>query len=321
ALGKVEAAHAGDLLCAGRQGKACKVTPIARHPLYELAIATRDRKDDVRLSGALAKLIEEDGGLRLIHDADLHEMRLAGQGDAHLRIVLDKLKRRYGVDVATQAPATPYRETIRKGVTQRGRHKKQTGGHGQFGEVVIEIRPLARGEGFQFIDKITGGVVPRQWIPAVEQGVRDAMEKGPLGFPVVDVAVTLIDGSYHSVDSSEMAFRQAGRLAMSEALQQASPILLEPIEKLTIYAPSATTAKINSAVSSRRGQILGFDSRAGWSGWDRIEVFLPHHERQDFILELRSLTQGLGSFEAAFDHMVELTGRKADEVARAKVAA
>ena len=321
ALGKIDAAKAGDLLCAGCEGRAAKVEPIARHPLYELAIATRDRKDDVRLSGALAKLIEEDGGLRLIHDADLHEMRLAGQGDAHLRIVLDKLKRRYGVDVATQAPATPYRETIRKGVTQRGRHKKQTGGHGQFGEVVIEIRPLARGEGFQFIDKITGGVVPRQWIPAVEQGVRDAMEKGPLGFPVVDVAVTLIDGSYHSVDSSEMAFRQAGRLAMSEALQQASPILLEPIEKLTIYAPSATTAKINSAVSSRRGQILGFDSRAGWSGWDRIEVFLPHHERQDFILELRSLTQGLGSFEAAFDHMVELTGRKADEVAKAKVAA
>ncbi|HEX6858852.1 MAG TPA: elongation factor G [Caulobacteraceae bacterium] len=320
ALGKIDAAHGGDLLCVGREGRAAKVEPIARHPLYELAIATRDRKDDVRLSGALAKLIEEDGGLRLIHDADAHEMRLAGQGDSHLRLVLEKLKRRYGLEIATQAPSTPYRETIRKGVTQRGRHKKQTGGHGQFGDVVIEIRPLGRGEGFQFIDRITGGVVPRQWIPAVEQGVRDAMERGPLGFPVVDVAVTLTDGSYHSVDSSEMAFRQAGRLAMSEALQQASPILLEPIEKLTIYAPSATTSKINSAVSSRRGQILGFDARAGWSGWDRIEVYLPHHERQDFILELRSLTQGLGTFEATFDHMVELTGRKAEEVAKAKAA-
>ncbi len=317
ALGKVEAAHAGDLLCVGREGRAAKVDPIARHPLYELAIETRDRKDDVRLSGALGKLVEEDTGLIVIHDADAHEMRLAGQGDAHLRIALDRLKRRYGVDVSTQLPSTPYRETIRKPVTQRGRHKKQTGGHGQFGDVVIEVRPLSRGEGFRFIDKITGGVVPRQWIPAVEQGVRDAMEKGPLGFPVVDVAVTLTDGSYHSVDSSEMAFRQAGRLAMSEALQQAQPILLEPIERLAIYAPNATTSKINSAVSSRRGQILGFDARPGWTGWDRIEVYLPHHERQDFILELRSLTQGLGTFEAAFDHMVELTGRKADEVTKA----
>jgi elongation factor G len=316
ALGKIEAAHAGDLLSAGREGRSAKIEPIARHPLYELAIATRDRKDDVRLSGALAKLVEEDGGLHLIHDAEAHEMRLAGQGDSHLRIALDRLRRRYGVEVATQMPSTPYKETIKKPVTQRGRHKKQTGGHGQFGDVVIEIRPLGRGEGFQFIDRITGGVVPRQWIPAVEQGVRDAMERGPLGFPVVDVAVTLVDGSYHTVDSSEMAFRQAGRLAMSEALQQANPILLEPIEKLTIYAPSTTTSKINSAISSRRGQILGFDGREGWKNWDAIEVYLPHHERQDFILELRSLTQGLGSFDAAFDHMVELTGRKAEEVSQ-----
>lgn len=313
ALGKVEAAHAGDLLSGARDG-AARIEPIARHPQYELAIATRDRKDDVRLSGALAKLIDEDGGLRLIHDADAHEMRLAGQGDGHLRIALDRLKRRYGVDVATQMPSTPYRETIKKPVSQRGRHKKQTGGHGQFGDVVIEIRPLQRGEGFRFEDRITGGVVPRQWIPAVEQGVRDAMERGPLGFPVVDVAVSLVDGSYHSVDSSEMAFRQAGRLAMSEALAQANPILLEPIERLTIYAPSTTTSKITSAISGRRGQILGFEGREGWSGWDRIEVYLPHHERQDFILELRSLTQGLGTFEATFDHMVELTGRKAEEV-------
>jgi elongation factor G len=320
ALGKIEAAHAGDLLCAGKAGHAAKIEPIARHPLYELAIATRDRKDDVRLSGALAKLIEEDGGLALVHDAETHEMRLTGQGDSHLRIALDRLKRRYGVEVATQLPATPYKETIRKPVTQRGRHKKQTGGHGQFGDVLIEIRPLARGQGFVFEDGITGGVVPRQWIPAVEQGIRDAMERGPLGFPVVDVAVRLTDGSYHSVDSSEMAFRQAGRLAMSEALQQVQPILLEPIEKLAIYAPSTTTSKINSAISSRRGQILGFDGRQDWPGWDRIEVFLPHHERQDFILELRSLTQGLGTFEAAFDHMVELTGRKAEEVASARAA-
>ncbi len=321
ALGKLEAAHAGDLLTAGKTGTAAKVSPAPRTPVYELAIATKDRKDDVRLSGALQKLLEEDPGLRLVHDGALHEMRLGGQGETHLRIALERLKRRYQVEVTTHAPATPYRETIRKSVTQRGRHKKQSGGHGQFGDTLLEIRPLARGEGFRFIDKITGGVVPRQWIPAVEQGIRDAMEKGPLGFPVVDVSVTLIDGSFHAVDSSEMAFRTAGRIGMQEGLAQAGPILLEPIEKVVIHAPNAATARITSSISNRRGRMLGFDARPDWPGWDSIEVYMPHDERQDFILDLRSMTQGLGTFEAAYDHMVELTGRKAEEVSQKAMAA
>ncbi|RYF88456.1 MAG: elongation factor G, partial [Caulobacteraceae bacterium] len=292
ALGKVEDAHAGDLLGVGSSAGRSMVSATARFPVYEIAIETRDRKDDVRLSGALTKLLEEDPGLKLVHDGELHEMRLAGQGEAHLRIALDRLKRRYGVEVSSHAPTTPYKETIRKAVTQRGRHKKQTGGHGQFGDVLLEIRPLARGEGFQFSDRITGGVVPRQWIPAVEAGVRDALEKGPLGFPVVDVAVTLVDGSWHPVDSSEMAFRTAGRIGMAEGLAAASPILLEPIEKLTIYAPNTATARITSTLSNKRGQILGYDARDGWPGWDRIEVCMPHAERQDFIIDLRSMTQG-----------------------------
>jgi elongation factor G len=316
ALGKLETAKAGDLLMAGKAGASARSAPQPRPAVYELAIATKDRKDDVRLSGALQKLIEEDGGLSLSQDAALHEMRLSGQGAAHLRVALERLRRRYQVDVATRTPATPYKETIRKSVSQRGRHKKQTGGHGQFGDVLLEVRPLARGEGFQFTDRITGGVVPKQWIPAVEQGVRDAMEKGPLGFPVVDVAVTLVDGSWHPVDSSEMAFRTAGRIGMSEALAAASPILLEPVEKLVIHAPSAATARITSSIANKRGQILGFDAREGWSGWDSIEVYMPHDERQDFIMDLRSMTQGLGGFEAGFDHMVELTGRKAEEVSQ-----
>lgn len=315
ALGKLETARAGDLMTASG-AVAAKSAPSPRPPVFELAITTRDRKDDVRLSGALQKLLEEDRGLSLVQDAALHEMRLRGQGEAHLRVALERLRRRYQVDVASSTPATPYKETIRKAVTQRGRHKKQTGGHGQFGDVLLEIRPLARGEGFQFNDRITGGVVPKQWIPAVEQGVRDAMERGPLGFPVVDVAVTLSDGSWHPVDSSEMAFRTAGRIGMSEGLAQASPILLEPVEKLVIHAPSASTARITSSISNRRGQILGFDARDGWPGWDSVEVYMPHDERQDFIMDLRSMTQGLGGFETAFDHMVELTGRKADEVSQ-----
>ncbi|MGE3250015.1 MAG: elongation factor G [Hyphomonadaceae bacterium] len=314
AIGKLDPVAAGDVLSTGASSPEARVAPLPRFPVYQLAIATKDRKDDVRLSGALTKLAEEDPGLAIHHDQDSHEIVLHGQGDSHLRIVLDRLRKRFNVDVSTARPSTPYKETIRKSATQRGRHKKQTGGHGQFGDCVIEVRPLARGEGFQFVDKITGGAIPRQWIPAVEDGVKDAMEKGPLGHPVVDVAVNLIDGSYHTVDSSEMAFRTAGRIGMSEALAACDPVLLEPIEKLTIFTPNSGTPRINSAVSSRNGQILGFEARADWPGWDKIEVYLPHAERQDFITELRSMTQGLATFESTFDHMVEVTGRRAEDV-------
>ncbi|HWA21058.1 MAG TPA: elongation factor G [Caulobacterales bacterium] len=320
AIGKLDPVARGDLLSANAPARPRVVAP-ARFPVFQLAIATTDRKDDVRLSGALSKLVEEDPGLSVVHDPHSNEVLLLGQGEPHLRLVLDHLKKRFGVEVTSGRPATPYRETIRKGAAQRGRHKKQTGGHGQFADVMIEIKPLARGEGFRFVDKITGGAVPRQWIPAVEQGARDAMEKGPLGFPVVDVEVTLVDGAFHAVDSSELAFRIAGRVAMSEALPGCDPVVLDPIEKLIVYTPSWGTPKINSAVSSRNGQILGFETRADWPGWDQIEVCLSHAERQDFISELRSLTQGLATFHASFSHMAELSGRRAEEaIKRAKPA-
>jgi elongation factor G len=321
AIGKVETARPGDLLSADGRSLKSKVTRARAFPVYALAIETKDRKDDVRLSGALQKLIEEDPSLELHHDPAMHETLLMGRGEAHLKVALERLKRRYGVEVNAARPKTPYRETIRRNVTQRGRHKKQTGGHGQFGDVLVEVKPKPRGEGFVFENRITGGVVPRQWIPAVEAGLKDALEKGPLGFPVVDVGAVLVDGSYHTVDSSEMAFRTAGRIAMSEALAACEPYILEPIDKVTIYAPSSTTSKINSAVSSRRGQILGFDGREGWPGWDRIEVYLPQSERHDLIVELRSQTQGLGSFEAEFDHMAEVTGRLAEDIVKGVKAA
>jgi elongation factor G len=316
AIGKVEGARAGDLLSADGKTRTPRAQPAYRPSVYELAIASNDRKDDVRLSTALTKLIEEDPSLVLEHGQESGEVILRGQGEGHLRCAMERLKRRYGVEVKTAKPKTGFRETIRKPVTQRGRHKKQTGGHGQFGDVVIEVRPLQRGEGFQFTDRITGGVVPKQWIPAVEAGVKDALEKGPIGYPVVDVAAVLTDGSYHSVDSSEMAFRTAGRMAMSEALKACQPYLLEPIEKLSIRAPSTSTSRITSAISAKRGQILGFDALEGWPGWDCIQVFLPQSERQDLISELRGLTQGLGAFEAEFDHMAEVTGRQAEEAAK-----
>lgn len=327
---KIDRAQAGDVvgiakLEAAAPGQALSMDGRPRHvpqpaerpiPLYSMSIAAKDRKDDVRLSAALAKLVEEDPALSVAPEPDTQETLISGRGEAHLQVTVERLRRRFGIEAQIAAPKVSYRESVRKPATQRGRHKKQTGGHGQFGDVVLEIRPRGRGEGFSFSQKITGGVVPKQWIPSVEHGVRDALERGPLGFPVTDVEVVLVDGSYHSVDSSEMSFRAAGRLAMSDGLRACAPYLLEPIERLTIHAPQASTSKITQAVSARRGQILGFQPREGWAGWDDIEVCLPRAERQNLIAELRGLTQGLGDFTAAFDHMAELPGKLADEVVK-----
>jgi elongation factor G len=318
AIGKLEHARAGQFLSLGGGPKtvACEVRP--RPPVYSLAISAMVRNDDVRLSSALAKVIEEDPALSVTQEAETRQTLLSGQSEAHLRLTLERLKRRFNVDVAAEAPITPYQETITGQVTQHARHKKQTGGHGQYGDVTVEIHPVPRGEGFAFGQRITGGVVPKQWIPAVEQGVRDAMAKGPLGFPVVDVAAVLIDGGFHPVDSSEMAFRQAGRMAMEEGLRRCGPTLLEPIERLAIHVPSACTSSVTSVLSAKRGHVLGFGPREGWSGWDTVEAYLPKAERYDLIAELRSLSQGLGSFEFSFDHMTEVTGRLADDIAHSR---
>nr|WP_295371774.1 elongation factor G [uncultured Sphingosinicella sp.] len=309
AIAKAETVRAGDWLGGG-------VRPEVELPAtnYALAITTRDRKDDVRLSTALHKLVEEDPTLSWEQDEALHETRIKGVSDEHLNVTIARLKRRYGVAVDSRAPTVGYQESIRKPVTRRGRHKKQSGGHGQFGDVVIELEPLRRGEGFRFGERIHGGSVPRQYIPAVEQGVGDARLKGPLGFPVVDVAVTLTDGSYHTVDSSELAFRTAGRIAMSEALAAASPHLLEPVHKVTVFVPGYATSRVTSAVASRRGQMLGMAPREGWSRWDRIEALIPEAELQGLDAELRSLSQGLASYRAEFDHLSELNGKLAEDV-------
>jgi elongation factor G len=270
-----------------------------------LAIAVTDHKDEVRLSTALNRLVEEDPGLRWGQDEESHDTLLHGVNDEHLAVALDRLKRRYGVAVSVRQPVVAFKETVRKPASQRGRHKKQSGGHGQYGDVIIEIRPLERGEGFRFEDRITGGAIPKQWIPAVEQGVCDAMMKGPLGFPVVDVAVALVDGSFHAVDSSELAFRTAGRMAMAEALATAAPYLLEPIAHVGIHTPGSATSRITSALASRRGQMLGVTPQEGWSRWDRIEALLPMAELHGLEAELRSLSQGMARYEARFDHLAE----------------
>jgi elongation factor G len=318
ALAKVDGVKPGDWLGAGKLPSPVDVSLPSRN--CALAIEPADRKDDVKLSGALARILEEDASLTLEQDEASHEMRLRGVNDEHLRTAMAKLKRRYGVEVNHHAPSIGYRESIRKPVSQRGRHKKQSGGHGQYGDVIIEIRPLQRGEGFKFEEKIHGGAIPKQWIPAVEQGVQDAMQKGPLGFPVVDVAVTLVDGSYHSVDSSELAFRLAGRVAMQEALAQAMPHLLEPVQKLVLVTPATATSRVSSAVASRRGQMLGMGPRDGWTGWDRIDALMPEAELNGLEAELRSMSQGLASYEADFDHLAELSGHLAEKVVQQHVA-
>jgi elongation factor G len=321
ALGRLDLAQVGERLSTQGASGAGAVALPERAPVYALAISTTERKDDVRLNASFAKLMEEDHALHFGHEPETHELVLKGQGEIHLRVTLERLKRRYGLAVATCSPKHAYRETIRKPATQRGRHKKQSGGHGQYGDVVLELKPQARGAGFTFEDRVVGGVVPRQWIAAVEMGVIDALEMGPLGFPIVDLHVALVDGSHHAVDSSEIAFRMAGRIAMAEALPLCDPILLETIEKITIFAPSNATSRINSMLSSRRGQILGFDARADWPGWDQIEAYIPQAERSDLIIELRSHTMGLGGFKVVFDHMAELNGRIAqDVIAKAKAA-
>jgi elongation factor G len=288
--------------------------------VYGMAISVSDRKDEVKLTGAISKLTEEDPSLSLEHNHDTHEMVLWGQGEMHLRVALERLKEKFGVHAQARPRRIAYKETIRKPVQIRGRHKKQSGGHGQYGDVVVEIKPLARGEGFEFTDTITGGVVPKQYIPAVEAGVREWMSHGPLGFPVVDFAVNLSDGSYHDVDSSEMAFKTAARIAMTEGMPQCSPVLLEPIVAVDIHVPNDATARINQIVTGHRGQLLGFDVRDGWSGWDTVKAHMPESEIGSLIIELRSATAGVGTFTFVQDHMAELTGRAADQVVTARKA-
>ena len=317
AVAKVDSAKAGEWLGTGKMPPEVSVEYPARN--CAIAIEPADRKDDVKLSGALQRLQEEDSALVVEHDDANHEIRLRGINDEHLNTVLGRLKRRYGVEVKSHTPAVGYRESIRKPVRQHGRHKKQSGGHGQFGDVIIEIRPLSRGEGFQFEEKIHGGSVPKQWIPAVEDGVREALEKGPLGFQVVDVAVSLVDGSYHSVDSSELAFRLAGRIAMHEALTAAGPHLLEPMHKIGVVCPSSATSRITSAIAGRRGQMLGMAPRDGWTGWDRIDALIPESDLAGLEAELRSQSQGLATYEAEFDHLAELNGPLADKVIQQRV--
>ena len=313
ALAKVDVLSAGQSLAAA--GIAPTVDfPVAVPSVFALSLAAKNRNDEVKLSGALHKIVEEDPSLSFEARGETHELLIKGQGEMHLKVAVDKLAGRYNVAVETTTPRVAYRETIQAGTQQHARYKRQTGGHGQFADIKVEIKPLPRGSGFRFVDKIVGGVVPRNFIPAVEEGLFDYTKEGPLGQPVVDLEVTLFDGQFHAVDSSEMSFKMAARIAMSEAMPKCRPVLLEPILKVTVAAPSESTPRIQRLISGRRGQLLGYDTRAGWNGWDEVSALMPEAEIADMIVEIRSVTQGVGTFRTEFDHLQELAGRTAERI-------
>jgi elongation factor G len=316
ALGRLEGIQTGDTLCAN--GFAKDTSALRRgtkvEPVFAQAVRTQNRKDEVKLTTALNKLNEEDPSLIWKHQEETHEIVLWGQGEIHLAIGKERLERKYNLPVELKTPHIAYCETIRKTASSHGRYKHQTGGHGQFGDVYLDIEPQPRGEGFQFKDKIVGGVVPKQYIPGVEMGVREFLTQGTYGFPVVDLSVTLTNGSYHSVDSSEQAFKQAARLAMQSGLPNCEPVLLEPIERITLATPVDFTANVLRLVRNRRGQVLGYDAKPNWRGWDEVTAYLPMAEMHSLITELRSLTQGVGFFYWEDDRLQEVPDKIAEQV-------
>jgi elongation factor G len=312
ALARMEGIATGAVLTSGKAP--ALPHPELPKPVYGLAIGSEKRADDVKLSPAITKLIEEDPTLSLEHNADMQEMVLWGQGDIHLQVALDRLRQKYNIPATGRKPLVPYKETIKRGVKQHARFKRQSGGHGQFADIEVEVKPLPRGSGHAFIDSVVGGAVPRNFIPSVEEGVMDYLKQGPLGVPVVDVSVNLITGQFHTVDSSDMAFKTAARMAMTEAMPKCDPVLLEPIHVVDISVPNAFTSRVQRLISGRRGQILGYDAKQGWDGWDIVSAHMPRSELHDLIVELRSITLGVGTYAERFDHLQELTGKLAERV-------
>ena len=273
-------------------------------PTYSLAIFPKARGDEEKISSGLARLAEEDPTLRVERNEVTHQLLIAGMGDVHLNVILEKLKRKYGVEASTETPRVAYRETLAGSARAEGRHVKQSGGHGQYGVCVIEVSPTARGEGFVWEDKIFGGAIPQNFRPSVEKGIRDTMQRGVVaGYPMVDVKVALVDGKYHTVDSSDMAFQIAGALAIRKAALEAQPVLLEPIVDVEVKVPERFLGDIMSDLNTKRGKIAGTEPG---DGWQTVRALVPESEMLKFALDLRSITQGRGTFAMSFSHYEEM---------------
>ncbi|MBF0101120.1 MAG: elongation factor G [Desulfobacterales bacterium] len=311
AVAKLKETKTGDTLCS-EDRKLLFTCPEPIPPVISFAIAPKSKGDEDKIYTSLIKLLEEDSGLQIYRNVETKEMLLSGGGLVHIEATVDKLRRKFNVEVQISPPKVPYRETIKKKVRVQGKHKKQSGGHGQFGDCWIQMEPLPRGEGFQFVDQIVGGSIPRQYIPAVEKGVVESSQRGMLaGFPCVDFRVTVDDGSYHAVDSSEMAFKIAGSLAFKKAVEQAKPILLEPVMKVTVTAPDEFLGDIMGDLNSRRGRVLGMDSEGKKQ---TIKANVPMSEIVSYAPDLNSMTGGRGTFSVEFSHYDEVPAELAQKI-------
>ena len=310
-MAKLKETTTGDTLCDDGN----KIVYECAEPLPSLisfAIEAKSKGDEDKVFSSLTKLLEEDPSLKLDRRSETKEILLSGLGQVHIETVVEKLKRKFNVEVQLNVPKVPYRETIKKKVRVQGKHKKQTGGHGQFGDCWIQLEPMQRGQGFEFVDAIVGGVIPKTYIPAVEKGIVESCQKGVLaGFPCVDFKVTLDDGSYHAVDSSEMAFKIAGSLAFKKAAEQAQPVLLEPIMKVTVTTPDEFMGDIMGDLNGRRGRVLGMDS-AGKN--QVINAQVPLAEFLTYAPDLRSMTQGRGMYTMEFSHYDEVPAQIAEKI-------
>jgi len=281
-------------------------------PVISFAIKPKGKADEEKIFSSLMRLAEEDPALRLERDPQTKELLISGTGQLHIENTIEKLKRKFGVEVVLKSPKIPYKETIKGKAKAQGKYKKQTGGRGQYGDAWIEIEPLPRGGGFEFVDKIVGGVIPKNYIPAVEKGIKGAMTEGILaGFPVVDVRVYLVDGSYHPVDSSDLAFQIAGSLAFKKAFMQAKPILLEPIMKLTITVPDEFMGDVIGDLNGRRGKVLGMEAK---SKYQVITALVPMAEVLTYASDLTSITGGRGFFTIEFSHYEEVPPALAERI-------
>ena len=311
AVAKLADTMTSDTLC--DEGRAIKLPPITfPDPVISVAAAAKTKGDEEKLGTALNRVAEEDPTLTVRRDTETHQTVLSGMGDMHLDIITERVKRKFGVEAVLSAPRIPFKETIKGDAAVQGRHKKQSGGRGQFGDVWVKVEPTQRGEGFEFVDKIVGGVVPQQYRPAVEKGIREVMEHGIIaGYPVVDIRVTLYDGSYHAVDSSEMAFKIAGSLAIKKGFMDAKPILLEPIMKVEVVVPEQYMGDVIGDLSSRRGKPLGSESRGRNIA---VNALVPLAEMATYASTLRSISSGRGAYHMEFDHYEEVPGETAKKI-------
>jgi elongation factor G len=309
AVAKLAQTLTGDLL-GTPNGEVPKVQ--VPEPAYTVAIFPKSRGDEEKISTGLARLAEEDPTIRVHRNEETHQLLIGGLGDVHLDVVLEKLKRKYGVEATTSLPRVAYRETISGSARVEGRHVKQSGGHGQYGVCVIEVEPTPRGDGFQWEDKIFGGSIPQNFRPSVQKGIVDTMSKGVVaGYPMEDVKVRLVDGKYHTVDSSDMAFQIAGSLAIRKAAAEANPVLLEPINEVEVRVPERNLGDIMSDLNTKRGKISGTEPDGSWQV---VRALAPEAELQRFALDLRSITQGRGSFSSRFSHYEELPSHLARQL-------